>query len=44
MIWDVSEAEVRKAIAWTLRQPMHPRARIVMRFVQVRAHEPRFPV
>jgi hypothetical protein len=44
MVGEVSETDVRKAIAWALRQPLRPRARIIMRFVQVAAHRPEFPV
>jgi hypothetical protein len=43
MIGDVSEDEVRAAIKWALR-PMRPRARIIRRIIQVRAHRPQFPV
>src|SRR5262249_59828514 len=44
LIGDVSEADVRKAIAWALRQPIRPRARIIRRIIQVSAHRPEFPV
>ncbi len=44
MIPDVSEADVRKSIAWALQQTRRPRARIIMRFIRVAAHRPQFPV
>lgn len=44
IIGDVSQSEVRKSIAWALRQPMRPRARIVRQIIQVSAHRPEFPV
>ena len=40
---DLTESDLRKAIAWALK-PKRPRARIVMRFIRVAAHRPQFPV
>lgn len=40
---DVSEAEVRKAIAWALRQKSRPRARIARRVIRTSTHRPQFP-
>jgi hypothetical protein len=46
IIGDVSESEVRKAIAWALRQTKRPHARIIrtVRVIRVSAHRPEFPV
>jgi hypothetical protein len=44
MVRDVSEADLRKAIAWALQQTKRPRARIIMQFIRVATHQPEFPV
>src|SRR5262249_26583078 len=43
MIGDVTESEVREAIAWALRQPKRPRVAQVKQVIQVSARRPQFP-